>query len=82
MFKGLLKINVKLAYLKTSLKGDTTLLVMGVDATVCPSVHELVDCTASAQGVGTFSGMQGREEGTCALTLSKNYQVIYCVSRK
>jgi len=36
--------------------------VTGVDATVCPSVHELVDCTA--QGVGTFSGMQGREEGT------------------
>ena len=69
MFKGLLKINVKLAYLKTSLKGDTTLLVTGVDATVCPSVHELVDCTA--QGVGTFSGMQGREEGTCAFTLSK-----------
>jgi len=50
------------------LKGDTTLLLLEtvVDATngaeVCPSVTELVDFTAP--GVGTFSGMQGRAEGT------------------
>lgn len=50
------------------MKGDTTLLLLEtvVDATngaeVCPSVTELVDFTAP--GVGTFSGMQGRAEGT------------------
>ena len=74
----------KLAYLKTSLKGDTTLLLLEtvVDATngaeVCPSVTELVDFTAP--GVGTFSGMQGRAEGTCAIMLSIldcSLQVIY-----